>query len=62
MLTGVLLKIASAFVFTLMSASVKFSSGTYPIAELVFFRSFFALVVLVIWLVQRREFPSPDAV
>ena len=57
MLTGVLLKIASALVFTLMSASVKFSSGSYPVAELVLFRSFFALVVLMIWLFQRHEFP-----
>ena len=57
MIKGVLLKIASAFVFTLMSASVKFSSAAYPIAELVFFRSFFALVVLMIWLVQRGEYP-----
>ena len=57
MLTGILLKIASAFVFTLMSASVKLSASTYPIAELVFFRSFFALVVLMVWLMARSEFP-----
>ena len=57
MFTGILLKILSAFVFTLMAASVKLSADSYPIAELVFFRSFFALAILMLWLMARGEFP-----
>jgi drug/metabolite transporter (DMT)-like permease len=44
------LKILSALAFTLMSAGVKTVSGDYPTGEIVFFRSAFALVPLLIWL------------
>lgn len=55
---GVVLKLLSTLSFTLMSALVKAVSDRYPIGEIVFFRSFFALVPLVIWLAWRGEFPS----
>lgn len=58
MLLGVALKIASAFLFTLMNAGIKASSATYPITQVVFFRSLFGLAVLVVWLWARGEFPS----
>ena len=61
MIQGILLKIASAFVFTLMSAAVKSLIHTYPVAEIVFFRSFFGVVVLIIWLIALREFPGSIA-
>ncbi len=56
-LAGVGLKVASTCVFSGMIALVKFGSGSYPIAELVFFRSFFAIAVLLVWLAARSEFP-----
>ena len=49
-LLGITLKIASALAFTLMSAGVKLVAERYPIGEVVFFRSAFAVVPLLAWL------------
>ena len=49
-LLGILLKVLSALAFTMMAASLKFVSAAYPTGELVFFRSFFALAPLLVWL------------
>jgi drug/metabolite transporter (DMT)-like permease len=57
-LTGIVLKILSALAFTLMSATVKAVSARYPVGEMIFCRSFFALVPLLIWLWWREELPS----
>lgn len=56
MLTGIAFKIASTLFFSAMLALVKYYSA-YPVAELVFFRSSFALIPLVFWLVARGDFP-----
>ena len=56
MLVGIAAKITSTLLFSGMLALVKYYSA-YPIAELVFFRSAFALVVLVVWLLMRGDFP-----
>lgn len=47
---GVSLKILSALAFTLMAATIKVASTGYPIGQLIFFRSAFALVPLLVWL------------
>ena len=47
---GILLKVLSAFAFTLMAATIKLVSEHYPVGQLIFFRSAFALVPLLIWL------------
>jgi drug/metabolite transporter (DMT)-like permease len=52
---GISLKIASALAFTLMSAGVKHVAERYPIGEIVFFRSAFALVPLLAWLAWRGD-------
>ena len=57
-LLGISFKLLSALSFTLMSAAIKLLAARYPTGELVFFRSFFALIPLVIWLSWRNEFPS----
>jgi len=57
-LLGISLKLISALAFTLMSAGIKSLAGRYPTGELVFFRSFCALIPLVIWLAWRHEFPA----
>ena len=57
-LLGITLKILSALAFTLMSAAIRQMSSVYPTGELVFFRSAFALVPLIVWLAARRELPS----
>ena len=55
---GILLKIASAFAFMLMSVMVKLCNDRFPTGELVLFRSFFSMLVLVMWLAARHEFPA----
>ncbi len=49
-LLGICLKLISALAFTLMSAGVKALTARYPTGEIVFVRSFFALIPLLIWL------------
>jgi drug/metabolite transporter (DMT)-like permease len=49
-LVGIALKIISTFAFLGMSTLVKLASPQIPIGELMFFRAFFALVPLGIWL------------
>ena len=58
MLKGISLKLTSAFAFSLMSTSVKLQSGQFSIAQIVFFRSLFAMGLLVVWLAVRGEFPG----
>jgi drug/metabolite transporter (DMT)-like permease len=57
MIQGIAFKVASTFVFACMAAIVKANAADYPAGELVFFRSFFALPVVVIWLWERGVFP-----
>jgi drug/metabolite transporter (DMT)-like permease len=52
---GIILKILSALAFTLMSAGIKRLGDTYPTGELVFFRSAFAILPLLVWLAWRGD-------
>ena len=52
---AIALKTLSALVFTLMSAGVKSLSDKYPIGEIVFFRSAFAVLPLLVWLKWRGD-------
>lgn len=52
---GIGLKVVSALAFTVMSTLVKLVSDRFPIGEIVFYRSFFALVPLMAWLAARGE-------
>lgn len=54
-LRAILLKIASVLVFIVMAGLIKATSARIPPGEAVFFRSFFALPVIVIWLAWRHE-------
>ena len=55
-LVGIALKVASTLVFTGMATLIKLVSARYPVGELTFFRSFFALIPVAAW-VGWREFP-----
>ena len=55
---GIGLRILSGILFTGMVICVKAVSEAAPLGQIVFFRSFFALIPLVIFLVLRHEFPS----
>ncbi len=54
-LRGIAMKIASVTLFTVMAACIKAVSGRVPPGEAVFFRSAFAMPVILIWLFWRRE-------
>ncbi len=58
MLKGIGLKIGATFAFALMWALIKAAAPTYPVAEIVFFRSVFAMATLAAWLASRGEWPS----
>ncbi len=55
---GITLKVMSVCVFVTMFAFIKATSGQIPAGEAVFFRSLFAMPVLIAWLVSRGEFPG----
>lgn len=48
--TGIAMKLAATLSSTLMMACVKALDGTIPVGEVIFFRSFIALIPLFIWL------------
>ncbi len=52
---GIVLKIASTLLFTLMLVCIKATAGRVPEGEVVFFRSFFALIPIVAMLVWQGE-------
>ena len=58
MLKGIVLKIGATFAFALMWALIKAAAPSYPVAEIVFFRSVFAMATLAAWLASRGEWPS----
>lgn len=55
---GIGLRILSGVLFTGMVVCVKALSDAAPLGQIVFFRSFFALIPLVIFLMVRHEFPA----
>ncbi len=54
---GIALRIVSGFFFAAMVVCIKGVSLDVPLGQVVFFRSFFALIPLVIFLWLRAEFP-----
>lgn len=57
-LRGIALKVASVLVFIVMSSLIKATAQHVPAGQAVFFRSFFAIPVIVAWLAMRRELSS----
>lgn len=54
-LKGILFKLASALMFAVMSALVRFAGETIPVGQVVFFRSAFAILpVVVIYAITRQ--------
>jgi drug/metabolite transporter (DMT)-like permease len=54
-LRGITLKVMSVCVFVAMASLIKASSAEVPPGQAVFFRSFFAIPVIVVWLMFRGE-------
>jgi drug/metabolite transporter (DMT)-like permease len=57
-LRGIALKLASVLVFIVMASLIKATADHVPAGQAVFFRSFFAIPVIVAWLFWRRELGS----
>lgn len=57
-LHGILLKLGSVTIFVLMAALIKATADEVPPGEQVFFRSLFAIPVILIWLMRRGELSS----
>lgn len=54
---GILLRVLSGLLFTGMLVSIKAVSDAVPVGQSVFFRSLFALLPIMVFLVLRHEFP-----
>jgi drug/metabolite transporter (DMT)-like permease len=54
-LRGIGFKVTSVVIFIVMAAMIKATADTVPAGQTVFFRSFFAIPVIVVWLMMRRE-------
>ena len=52
---AILLKVASALIFAVMAALVRYLGAGYPVGQVVFFRSAFAIVPVVVIYAWRRE-------
>ena len=55
---GITLKILSVIIFVCMFGLIKATAQDIPSGEAVFFRSLFAIPVLVLWLTLRGQFPA----
>ncbi len=55
---GITLKVLSVMIFVTMFGLIKATSQEIPAGEAVFFRSLFAIPVLLIWLIVRGDFPQ----
>jgi drug/metabolite transporter (DMT)-like permease len=54
-LRGIALKLGSVLVFIVMASMIKATAAHVPAGQAVFFRSLFAIPVIVAWLAVRRE-------
>ncbi len=54
-LRGIAYKVVSVIVFITMASLIKATAARVPSGEAVFFRSVFAMPVIIVWLAMRRE-------
>jgi drug/metabolite transporter (DMT)-like permease len=55
---GIIYKLFSVVAFIVMASLIKATSDHVPPGQAVFFRSFFAMPVIIVWLMMRRELRS----
>ena len=54
-LRGIVLKVISVTIFVLMASCVKAAAVYVPPGETVFFRSLFAIPVILVWLIMQHD-------
>jgi drug/metabolite transporter (DMT)-like permease len=52
---AIALKLSALFLFTVLSALIKSTSDAVPPGQAVFFRSFFAIPIILVWLASRGQ-------
>ncbi len=52
---GILFKISALFLFAIMASLIKASSDHIPPWQAVFYRSFFAMLVILVWIAQQGK-------
>ncbi len=52
---AIALKMVAVFLFSVMAALIKIATATVPAGQAVFFRSFFAFPIILLWLWQRGD-------
>lgn len=57
-LRGIIYKVISVIVFIVMASMIKATAAHVPAGQTVFFRSLFAIPVILVWLAMRHEFPK----
>jgi len=57
-IAGIGLRLLATFLMTAMSAAVRVTAETVPLGQLIFWRSFLALIPICLYMIWRREFPS----
>jgi drug/metabolite transporter (DMT)-like permease len=57
-LAGIALRLAATFLFMVMTLFVRLASAEAPVGQIVFHRSAWALVPIVLYLVWQRQFPA----
>ena len=55
---GIILRVTSGLLLSLMTLCVKLASEGIGLGQIVFFRSVFAMIPLIIFLMVRKEFPA----
>ena len=58
-LKAISLKVMSALLFAVMSALVRFLGETYPVGQIVFFRSVFAILPVLVVRLNNQSFAVP---
>ncbi|MDC0737825.1 DMT family transporter [Cognatishimia sp. SS12] len=54
-LRGIFFKVTALFLFAIMASLIKATSAHVPPWQAVFFRSFFAMFIIIAWLIHRKE-------
>ncbi|MBV7434606.1 DMT family transporter [Cardiobacteriaceae bacterium TAE3-ERU3] len=55
---GMILRVGATLLFTLMVVCIKYTTVEFPVSQVVFFRSFFALIPLLVFVFLCKEFKT----
>lgn len=56
---GLVLRVAASFFFTVMVVCVKLTADSIPVGQIIFWRSFVAMTLLILYLYLTGALPRP---